>query len=1288
MNRSCGVLLPISALPSKYGIGTLGRSAYQFIDFLKNAGQEYWQILPSVPPGVGDSPYSSYSTFAGNPYFIDLECLVESGLLQKEECENIHWYQSDDTVDYNILSNERIPLLHKAFERGRYQTDVNYGQFKEKNSDWLDDYSLFMALKYHFGCKSWQEWDQPVKLRNAETLHSYKKELSDEIDFWCYIQYLFFSQYEKLKAYAQENDIKIIGDIPICVAQDSVDVWANPQLFYLDAELNPIWVAGVPPDYFSKTGQLWGNPVYDWDGHKKELYDWWCKRLSASFDLFDILRIDHFRAFDEYYAIPYGEETAINGFWRKGPGNDFFDFIKKKLNNPSIIAEDLGGITQTVRELLKDTGYPGMKVLQFGFNAAEDSYDLPHNYIPNVVAYTGTHDNDTLSGWFSTANKSDRKFALDYLGIKSADEFPLAAIRALFCSTANTAIVPIQDWLGLSSDARMNIPSTVGINWKWRLQADSLTENLANKMNHMAMVSRRNSRWKNMNGIYAVSIFKTFENKLQEDYHTNLNEANTVTVYRCVSQVIMNAINENWQTVTHKMENGKQACYMSAEYLTGRLIHNNLYCLGVLDKLKELFEQKGFDFNRFEEIEDTALGNGGLGRLAACFLDSAATHRLPLKGYGIRYRYGIFHQSFKNGFQDESTDDWTSQGDPWSVRCKNDEIVVRFADQTVRAVPYDMPVIGYGSGHVGTLRLWQSEAINDFDFKKFNDQKYNDAVQERNDAERISMVLYPNDDTDCGKALRIKQEYFLASASMQDILRNFKKLHGDAFELIPDFYAVQLNDTHPVMAIPELVRLLIKEGLSFAKAFAISRKAFAYTNHTVMSEALEKWNFKLFKSVVPEIAEIIMQIHQLLLKQLQDSHITEEAVEKRAIISNGTVHIARLAVYTCFAVNGVAEIHTEILKKELFKEWYESNPAKFQNKTNGVTQRRWLGLCNPELSRLISELIGEKWITDLSLLKKLEQYEDDKRVIEEFNKIKFFKKRQLAEYISKHEGIRIDAGYIFDIQTKRLHEYKRQLLNAFSIVNIYLKLREGKLADFNPTVFIFGAKAAPGYARAKGIIKFINEIARTVNNDKSVSDKLKVVFVQNYDVSYAEKLIPAADISEQISTAGTEASGTGNMKFMLNGATTLGTYDGANIEIFKHAGLENNYVFGARVEELEKIKDHYAPEKLYNSNPDLKRAVDTLIDGTFDDGGTGIFKELYQSLLKGASWHRPDNYFLFRDFNDYMAQKLAANAEYSNRIKYARKCWHNIANAGPFSSDRTIAEYARDIWEISPISLP
>lgn len=778
-----------------------------------------------------------------------------------------------------------------------------------------------------------------------------------------------------------------------------------------------------------------------------------------------------------------------------------------------------------------------------------------------------------------------------------------------------------------------------------------------------------------------MSNFKTnVKTILELDYSTTIKEATTIQLYNAVSKAAMQTVNPE-EGIQAKE---KKVCYLSAEFLIGRLVYNNLLNLGLLNQFTELMSENNIDIRIFEDIEDAALGNGGLGRLAACFLDSGATINVRLNGYGLRYKYGLFKQYFENGFQMETADDWLKCGDPWSVRKEEDKVLIEFKNQSVYAVPYDTPVIGYGAKTVNTLRLWQAEPLENFNFEAFNDSKYEKSVKERIDAEAITNVLYPNDNTDAGKKLRLKQQYFFSSASLQDIIKKYKAVYGNDFSHFSSEYAIQLNDTHPVVAIPELIRLFMEqEGMTFAKAFKIAKETFAYTNHTVMAEALEKWWVKLFKAVIPNVYKYIVMIHKALLKELKSLGISEEDQKKYYIIDeNDLIHMARLAIYASHSTNGVAWIHTEILKNDALHEWYEIYPERFNNKTNGITQRRWLALANMELSGFITDKIGNSWITDLDKLKDLEKFKDDKAVIKQFGEIKNIKKRQLADYIKKQEGIEVNPEFIFDIQVKRLHEYKRQLLNAFSILDIYYGLKEGRIKDFNPTAFIFGAKAAPGYFRAKGIIKFINEIGKMISEDKDVNDKLQVVFVHNYNVSYAEKITPAADFSEQISTAGTEASGTGNMKFMLNGAVTLGTYDGANVEIVQQAGEENNYIFGARVEDLEKIKDSYDPNVLYNSNPRIKRVVDTLIDGTFDDNGTGMFKELYDSLLKGASWHKPDNYYLLEDLLPYVDAKLQANKDYSDTYAFRRKCFINTANAGKFSSDRTIHDYAVDIWKV------
>ncbi len=769
-----------------------------------------------------------------------------------------------------------------------------------------------------------------------------------------------------------------------------------------------------------------------------------------------------------------------------------------------------------------------------------------------------------------------------------------------------------------------------------------------------------------------LNILKWTEAKLKYTYDVSLKEASPQELHEALGEAVMMAISDNWNHSKHTRMHQRKAYYISAEYLIGRLVYSNMYNLGILDEMKKLFAEQGVDLAILEDVEDAALGNGGLGRLAACFLDSAASTNVPLSGYGLRYRFGLFKQSFdENGSQKENADDWAKYGDPWSYRRYNHTVKVKFPDHTVLAVPYDVPVIGYGTENVGTLRLWQCEAEEELDFNAFNDQDYLRALTQKNKAEDITRVLYPNDSTWEGKRLRIKQQYVLSSASLQDILRVYKSAHGSDMSHFADFYAVQLNDTHPAMSIPELIRLLMAEGMDFDQSFQIAQKTFSYTNHTVMGEALEKWPLDLLRSVVPEIVDIILRIDEKLKREHPGLFI----------VRDNTAHMANLSIYVGSYINGVAEIHSQILKDDCFKDWYAAFPERFQNKTNGVTPRRWMGLCNPELTQMIKYRIGGDFLKDLDRLSKLKPMIDDD-MVRQFNALKRQKKEQLCEIVEKREGIRLNPDFVFDVQVKRLHEYKRQLLNALSIMDIYFRLKDGQLPDFQPTVYLFGAKSAPGYARAKAIIRYINRIAKLINNDPAVSDKLKVVFVQNYNCSYAEYIIPAADISEQISPAGTEASGTGNMKLMLNGAVTLGTLDGANVEIVKEAGMENNYIFGATVQEINAGKDSYWPRGIYDTNPQLRRAIDTLVDGTVpvDDDQ----RELYHALLDGTGWHKADHYYLLWDYASYVDAKLRANRDYADRIAFGRKCLMNIASGAKFSSDRTIRQYAEEIWHVTP----
>ena len=767
---------------------------------------------------------------------------------------------------------------------------------------------------------------------------------------------------------------------------------------------------------------------------------------------------------------------------------------------------------------------------------------------------------------------------------------------------------------------------------------------------------------------------------LKVKYGIKLEDAKEYQIFNALSLAILEEIVDDWNDTTKAYNEKRSANYFSAEYLMGRALGNNLINLGLYDEVKDVLKELNIDINKVEEIEeDAGLGNGGLGRLAACFMESAATIDMPLNGYGIRYNNGLFKQNIDEGFQTESEDSWLKYGDPWSIRKDNEAQVVEFEDMKVKAIPYDTPIIGYGTKNINTLRLWKCEPIKEFDFYLFNEQKYDESVELKNRAEDISRVLYPNDSNDEGKILRLRQQYFLVSASLKDIIRKHIEKFGTDFEKISEYNFVQLNDTHPTLAIPEFIRILVdEEGINFNKALRYAKKFFGYTNHTILAEALEKWDVELIEKLFPRILEITEKIDKELIKELKAKKYTEKEIKKLRIIGDDQMRMANLAIFVSKAVNGVAQLHTDILKDKELNDWYKLYPAKFQNKTNGITPRRWLRLCNQELSEFITKLLGtEDWVKNLSLLKDLKKFENDDKVLEELMNIKLEKKKQLAEYIKDEEGIELDPNSIFDIQIKRLHEYKRQLLNAMYILDLYYRIKENPSLDIPKVSFIFGAKAFPGYVRAKAIVKFINEIAELVNNDKDVNGKIKVVFVHNYRVSYAQRLFPAADLSKQISTAGKEASGTGNMKFMLNATPTFGTYDGANIEIVQESGEENNYIFGLKVEDIDDIKEEYNPMIYYKKNKSIKRVLDTLIDGTFDDGNTEDFEDLYNSLLEEG-----DQYYLLADFESFKEAQDKVFKDYKDTKKWAKKCFANLYSAGIFSSDRTIKQYCDEIWDI------
>ena len=1284
--RQSGVLLHITSLPSRGGIGTLGRAAYEFVDFVKASGMTIWQVLPIGPTGYAESPYQSPSTYAGNPLVIDFDLLEEEGILPAGSYEPLPILPQ---VDFEAVKAQKGELLRKAFAHSHKALADELAAF-EQARPWVRDYALFFAVKAHFGGASWMDWpDGDIRLRKAKAVAKYEKKLAGEIEYYIFEQYLFFCQWERLHDYAREQGVLLMGDMPIYVAEDSADVWLNPDLFELDDDCRPIRIAGVPPDYFQADGQRWGNPLYRWDRHGETKYAWWIGRLRALGGLFDILRIDHFIGFANYYAIPAEEPTARVGKYELGPGRKLFTRIKKELPDLQIVAEDLGVVNARVRKLLAWTGYPGMKVMQFAFDS-DVNPDLPANHVPNCIVYTGTHDNNTTLGWWESASDETKARARRILGMPDDSEDILPCIlRATFRSVGDTVIVPMQDWLGLGGDARMNYPGTVGGNWLWRMQPCDLAP-IAGRIRRLNRMSGRGA----LPRLDAKQVLVCAEALCMANHHVCLRDASPEQLHDALSRSLMTAVAPQWTDDYNGHLEGRRAVYLSAEYLVGRAVYNNLYNAGLLEEARALLAAKGVDLADLEDIEDAALGNGGLGRLAACFLDSAAAMDIPLDGYGLRYRYGLFRQDFgANGEQLESPDDWDADRDPWSVRRADRTQFVTMEGLTVAAVPYDMPIVGYGLRSIGTLRLWQCESLNEFDFDAFNDQDYARACRGKNEAEDITKVLYPNDTMDAGKLMRLRQQYVLVSASIQDMMDDYRASHAaeyaeSGWEGFARYHAVQLNDTHPTMAIPELIRLLMADdpvrgakGLPFARAFAVAQKTFRYTNHTVMREALECWDLRLLNKLSRELVGVIRRIQQKLTRELRRKAVAEPLP---AIIRDGRVQMASLAVYASSYTNGVAAIHSQILRDDVFREWYALYPERFNNKTNGITQRRWLGLCDPELTALLTKALGsDGFLTDLFQLESLRERIDDD-LAREFIAVKREKKRQLAALIREREGVDIPEHFVFDVQVKRLHEYKRQLMNALSILDLYYRIKDGELADLPPTAFIFGAKSAPGYRRAKAVIRFVNHIAQLVNSDEEVADRLRVVFVHNYNCSYAEHIIPAADISEQISPAGTEASGTGNMKLMLNGAVTLGTYDGANIEIFEQAGIENNFVFGATVEEINAARAKYNPAAICRRNKRLKRVIDALGDGTFEPADAlleeGELTELRNSILKGASWHKPDHYFICKDYASYFEAKCKALRAAKDEIAFAKMCLANIAGAGKFSSDRTIREYWDELW--------
>ena len=795
-------------------------------------------------------------------------------------------------------------------------------------------------------------------------------------------------------------------------------------------------------------------------------------------------------------------------------------------------------------------------------------------------------------------------------------------------------------------------------------------------------------------------------------YRKTLEEATQEQIFQAVSYTVKDVIIDNWlkSQKAYEKQDPKIVYYMSMEFLMGRALGNNLINLGAYGEVKEALEELGLDINCIEDQEpDPALGNGGLGRLAACFLDSLATLNYCAYGCGIRYRYGMFKQEIRDGYQVEAPDNWLKNGYPFELRrpeyakevhfggyvrvewdpVKNENKFIHEGYQAVKAVPYDMPITGYNNDVVNTLRIWDAEPIVDFNLDSFDKGDYHNAVEQENLARTIVEVLYPNDNHMAGKELRLKQQYFFVSASLQAAIAKYKKTHDDITKL-HEKVVFQMNDTHPTVAVAELMRILIdEEGLGWDQAWDITTKCCAYTNHTIMSEALEKWPIELFSRLLPRVYQIIEEINRRFILEIQQKYPGNfEKVKKMAIIYDGQVKMAHLAIVAGYSVNGVARLHTEILKNQELKDFYEMMPEKFNNKTNGITQRRFLAHGNPLLADWVTDKIGPDWITDLSQLSKLKVYADDEKALQEFMTIKFKNKERLAKYILEHNGVEVDPHSIFDIQVKRLHEYKRQLLNILHVIYLYNQIKAHPEMDFYPRTFIFGAKASAAYARAKKIIKLINCVADVVNNDASINGKLKVVFIENYRVSNAEIIFAAADVSEQISTASKEASGTGNMKFMLNGAPTLGTMDGANVEIVQEVGEENAFIFGMSSDQIINYENNggYDPDFIYNTDPEIRQVLMQLINGTFSSD-TEMFRDIYNSLLDKRNMPRPDQYFILGDFRSYAEAQKRVEAAYKDEKRWAKMALLNTACSGKFTSDRTIQEYVDDIWHLDKVKV-
>lgn len=1252
LTRSSGVLMHITSLPNAFGIGSFGQSAYDFVDFLVETKQTYWQILPLTTTSYGDSPYQSFSAIAGNTHLIDFDLLTQMGLLKEADYASVNFGDDSTSVDYERIFYARRPILETAVKNflANQSFQADFKSFEKNNQLWLDDFAEFMAIKEHFGNQALQKWDDKKAVaRDPKTLEKYRTMLADQIQYFKVTQYFFFKQWTELKNYANQKGIQIIGDMPIYVAADSVEVWTKPELFQLDKERNPLFVAGVPADQFSVTGQLWGNPLYDWKEHKKQGYAWWIHRIEESFKIYDVLRIDHFKGFSDYWQVDGKADIAKYGSWQPGPGYDLFKAVKEQLGDLPIIAEDLGNIDDKARKLLADCNYPGMKILQFGFeDVSGKSLDSPHYCIPHSIVYTGTHDNDVTNGWYNGLTEQQQQYINDYTHRSEDESICQAMIRQLFATVSNTAIATMQDVLDLPASSRMNVPSTIGGNWQWRMQQSDLTKD---KKDFLAKMTTLYQRANQENPMIKFSTF------VKNETNKSLDQLSDKETY-------IQLLNYVKALAADKPKNtGKRKVYyISAEFLIGKLLSNNLINLGVYQDIKGELESVGKSLSHIEDIEpEPSLGNGGLGRLASCFIDSMSTLGLNAEGVGLNYHYGLFKQVFKKNEQHAEPNDWIEDSS-WLIPT-DISYEVPFKKFTLTSKLDRIDILGYKKDTKNYLNLFDIKSVNPKLIKK--GIEFDKTAIEEN----LTLFLYPDDSDKNGELLRIYQQYFMVSNAAQ-LLIDEAIARGSNLHDLADYAYVQINDTHPSMVIPELIRLLTeKHKIKFAEAVEIVRNMVGYTNHTILAEALEKWPLDYLDEVVPHLVVIIKKLDKLVRAEYKDPAVQIIDKQKR-------VHMAHMDIHFSNSVNGVAALHTEILKNSELKAFYALYPEKFNNKTNGITFRRWLEFSNQALAAYIKELIGDEYLHDATKLEKLLAFKDDKKVHQQLAKIKFENKLALKAYLKENKGIELDENSIIDTQIKRFHEYKRQQMNALYVIHKYLEIKAGKLPKRKITV-IFGGKAAPAYVIAQDIIHLILCLSELINNDPKVNKYLNVHLVENYNVSVAEKLIPATDISEQISLASKEASGTGNMKFMLNGALTLGTMDGANVEIAELAGAENIYTFGKDSESIIKLYETagYVSKAYYENDKDIKRAVDFILNpAVVKLGNKTRLERLYNELLN------KDWFMTLIDFNAYVEAKEQILADYEDQDSWNEKVVHNIAKAGFFSSDRTIAQYNADIW--------